>query len=123
MKKLLVLAPHTDDGELGAGGTISRLIREGWEVHYVAFSHCYKKGLKIECVNACEILRIHPENVIICNYEVRNFDKARQSILDTLIVVKEQFNPDMVFIPSLNDVHQDHNVVLIPFFLCKITYL
>ena len=26
---ILVLAPHTDDGELGVGGTISRLIEEG----------------------------------------------------------------------------------------------
>lgn len=37
-KKVLVLAPHTDDGELGAGGFISKLIEEGSEVFYVAFS-------------------------------------------------------------------------------------
>src|SRR5699024_12177975 len=34
---ILVLAPHTDDGELGCGGSIARFIREGHEVHYVAF--------------------------------------------------------------------------------------
>ena len=37
-KVVLVLAPHTDDGELGAGGTISRCISEGAEVWYAAFS-------------------------------------------------------------------------------------
>ena len=36
--KILVLAPHTDDGELGAGGTIHRFLQEGREVFYVAFS-------------------------------------------------------------------------------------
>lgn len=35
---ILVLAPHTDDGELGLGGTISKLITEGKKVTYVAFS-------------------------------------------------------------------------------------
>ena len=35
---ILVLAPHTDDGELGVGGTISRFIEEGANVYYAAFS-------------------------------------------------------------------------------------
>ena len=37
---VLVLAPHTDDGELGCGGTIARFLEEGKEVYYVAFSTC-----------------------------------------------------------------------------------
>ena len=37
-KKAFVLAPHTDDGELGCGGTISKLIDSGVEVFYIAFS-------------------------------------------------------------------------------------
>ena len=37
-KNVLVLAPHTDDGELGAGGTIAKLIEGGAKVTYAAFS-------------------------------------------------------------------------------------
>nr|WP_287495042.1 PIG-L family deacetylase [Candidatus Brachybacter algidus] len=37
-KKVFILAPHTDDGELGCGGTIARLIEDGAIVYYVAFS-------------------------------------------------------------------------------------
>lgn len=37
-KNVLVLAPHTDDGEFGAGGTIARLLAEGSNVYYAAFS-------------------------------------------------------------------------------------
>ena len=37
-KRVLVLAPHTDDGEFGCGGTMARLVDAGIEVHYVAFS-------------------------------------------------------------------------------------
>ena len=36
-KNVYVLAPHTDDGELGAGGFISKLIEEGANVYYFAF--------------------------------------------------------------------------------------
>ena len=43
--KVLVLAPHTDDGEFGCGGTISKLIYQGVEVHYVAFSACEQSVL------------------------------------------------------------------------------
>ena len=37
-KRALVLAPHTDDGEFGCGGTAARLVEEGCVVRYVAFS-------------------------------------------------------------------------------------
>src|SRR5207244_10662873 len=37
-QRALVLAPHTDDGEFGCGGTMARLVGGGCEVRYVAFS-------------------------------------------------------------------------------------
>ena len=37
-ERVLVLAPHTDDGEFGCGGTIARLLDGGADVRYVAFS-------------------------------------------------------------------------------------
>src|SRR5438093_12080792 len=37
-KRALILAPHTDDGELGCGGTTARLVEAGCDVRYVAFS-------------------------------------------------------------------------------------
>ena len=38
IKNILILAPHTDDGEFGCGGTIAKLIKEGKNVSYIAFS-------------------------------------------------------------------------------------
>ena len=38
LERALVLAPHTDDGEFGFGGTMARLVEAGCEVRYVAFS-------------------------------------------------------------------------------------
>ena len=37
-RRALVLAPHTDDAELGCGGTIARFLEEGVELRVAAFS-------------------------------------------------------------------------------------
>ncbi|MDY7036483.1 MAG: hypothetical protein SV375_10045 [Thermodesulfobacteriota bacterium] len=39
-EKILVLAPHTDDGEFGCGGSIAKFIEQRAEVYYAAFSLC-----------------------------------------------------------------------------------
>jgi hypothetical protein len=38
MKKVLIISPHTDDAELGMGGTICKLRDEGVELMHIAFS-------------------------------------------------------------------------------------
>ena len=119
MDNILVLAPHTDDGELGCGGTISKLIREGKSVYYVAFSTCKEsvpKGLpewtlKDELGKATHVLGIKKENVIIRDYQVRHFPEKRQEILDDMIIIGKKINPDIIFIPSPHDIHQDHATV------------
>jgi LmbE family N-acetylglucosaminyl deacetylase len=117
-KKVLVLAPHTDDGELGAGGTISRLIRSNSKVRYVAFSTAEEsvpKGfpkdiLKTEVREATKKLGINESNLTILNFPVRKLNYHRQEILEALIELrKEEF--DVVFVPCLNDIHQDHSTI------------
>ena len=70
-KKILVLAPHTDDGELGCGGSIRKFIDDGCEVYYAAFSTAEKsvpKGLpkdilKTEVQSATSALGIINKNL------------------------------------------------------------
>ncbi|MGB0915470.1 MAG: PIG-L deacetylase family protein [Crocinitomicaceae bacterium] len=118
-KKILVLAPHTDDGEFGCGGTISKLIEEGHDVYYAAFSACQQSVLPqfpsdiliTEVKAATKVLGIKPENLILFDYDVRTFGYNRQAILDDLIKLRAQINPDVIFMPEKNDVHQDHKTI------------
>ncbi|MFT4683536.1 MAG: LmbE family N-acetylglucosaminyl deacetylase [Patiriisocius sp.] len=119
MKKVIVLAPHTDDGEFGCGGTICKLIQSGATVYYVAFSSCEKSlpdgmdpnTLKYELMNATNVLGIDPKNVILYDFPVRDFPQYRQDILEKMTVLAKDIQPDLVFAPSLNDIHQDHNTI------------
>ncbi len=118
-KNVLVLAPHTDDGEFGCGGTISKLIKQGSRVIYVAFSAAEqsvrddqpKDILRKEVKLATRELGIKEKDCIVLNYEVRKFPELRQEILQSMIDLNNEFKPDLVFLPSQNDTHQDHNVI------------
>ena len=118
-KNVYVLAPHTDDGELGAGGVISKLIESGANVYYFAFSTAEqsvpegfpKDILKTEVIDATSKLGIKKENVFIYNYEVRKLNYVRQEILEDLIRHRKILKPDLVLMPSLNDIHQDHSTI------------
>ena len=118
-KKVLILSPHTDDGEFGCGATITKLIEDGSEVYYAAFSACEqsvlpefpKDILTKEVKAATRILGIKPENLILFKYDVRTFNYHRQAILDDIIKLKNEIQPDLVFTPSVNDIHQDHATI------------
>lgn len=118
-KRILVLAPHTDDGELGCGGSIARFCAEKKEVFYVAFSICSRslpKGwasdtLAKEVKKATKILGIKSENLFLYDYDVRRFKQHRQEILEELIKLKNNIHPEMVLVPSPTDIHQDHQAI------------
>jgi len=116
-ERVVILSPHTDDGELGCGGTIAKLVERDVEVHYVALSSCEKsvpKGLprdilKREVKRAMNVLGV--DNLIVYDFEVRNFPNLRQEILESLIEIRDRISPDVIFTPSSYDTHQDHRVV------------
>ena len=117
--RALVLAPHTDDGEFGCGGTMARLVDEGREVTYVAFSAAEKSVprefpddvLRTEVRDATRAIGIPETNLRIGEFEVRDFPRDRQAILDWMIRLRDELKPDVVFLPSVHDIHQDHATV------------
>ena len=119
IKTVFVLAPHTDDGELGCGGTIARMIECGLSVHYVAFSTARQSlsdqaqgdVLRIEVQNATRKLGIPEANVHVFDYEVRRLNYVRQDILEDLVRFRNSYEIDLVFMPVAHDVHQDHATV------------
>lgn len=118
-KTILFLSPHTDDVELGCGGTMSNLIRNGNKVYSVAFSTCEesvpagfpKDALAHECKAAMNALGLEKDNLIIKNYPVRKFNFHRQDILEFLVKTRNKIQPDIIFLPSSRSIHQDHLII------------
>ncbi|MFY0644774.1 MAG: PIG-L family deacetylase [Bacteroidia bacterium] len=117
---ILILAPHTDDGEFGCGASIHKWITEGKTVYYATFSACKQSVLPqfpediliTEVKAATAELGLPQENLILYDYAVRTFNYHRQAILDDLIKLREQIKPDLVLMPSPNDIHQDHKTIM-----------
>ncbi|MBL4586519.1 MAG: PIG-L family deacetylase [Flavobacteriales bacterium] len=119
VKKILVLAPHPDDAEFGLGGTLARLLELKKEVHVAVFSLCEKstpEGFEIgdierEMYRSMETLGIPKERIHVLDFEVRDFPSKRQEILEELVALRGQLKPDLVFLPSSSDIHQDHHTI------------
>jgi LmbE family N-acetylglucosaminyl deacetylase len=118
-RTVLVLAPHTDDGEFGCGGTVARLRERGVDVRQIAFSTASRSlpdgfahdTLRQEVQDAARAVGLPEDALTVHDFEVRTFPEARQDILELLIDVARTLDPDVVLLPSVGDIHQDHAVV------------
>lgn len=113
--RLLILSPHPDDAELGAGATIKKY--QNNEIRWMVFSDCVdslpegsdNNRLIHEFKAVCHLAKINDCDLI--SFPVRRFSEYRQDILELLIKERDKFKPDLIIGPSLNDTHQDHTVI------------
>jgi LmbE family N-acetylglucosaminyl deacetylase len=119
LKRILVLAPHTDDAELGCGGTLARFVEEGSEVFVTAFSTAEESlppgappgTLREEFLHAMNVVGVAHENLSVLGYPVRRFTYQRQEILEDIVALRKQINPTLVLVPCGADAHQDHATI------------
>jgi N-acetylglucosamine malate deacetylase 1 len=117
--RILILSPHTDDAEIGCGGTIINFLEQNKNILWVVFSTAEeslpegmpKETLRNEFKEVANILSLIDSQVIIKDFKVRYLHERRQDVLELLIRLRQEFNPDLVIGPSLSDFHQDHTVV------------
>lgn len=117
-RRVLVLGAHTDD-EFACAGTIARLIESGSEAHLATFSSAEdsvpdgfdRDVLKREVLDAIGVLGIPTERFRLFGFAARHFPEHRQEVLEELIRLRAEIEPDLVLLPAFTDIHQDHGVV------------
>lgn len=117
--RVLVLAPHADDGELGCGGSLAKFAEQDILVDHVVFSICEVSVpdefpddiMATEVREANEVLGVNTDHLSVHRYPVRYFPQNRQDILEILVEMRRETMPDLVFLPSSDDIHQDHQVI------------
>ena len=110
-KRVLFLGAHPDDIELGCGALIHH-VAEKSEVTCVTLSDNQKnaalKNVVQEQRRSLAILGVSGDRVRYGRFETRIFPQARQEILEYFLTLREELRPEIIFVHSNQDVHQDH---------------
>ena len=113
-KRVCFIGAHPDDIELGCGALIARISGKA-DVRCVTFSNNQKnpalKNLVEEHYASMQTLGVPRERVELLDFETRHFQEHRQDILEAMIGILKEDDPDIVFVHTKSDVHQDHGVL------------
>lgn len=123
-KKILIVAAHPDDEVLGCFGTVSKLIKEGYEAYTLILGEGKTSRLdtrkveenkeQLEILNdeikkANDIIGI--KKCFVYDFPDNRFDSV--DLLDIIKVIskiKEEIKPDIVFTHYENDLNIDHKI-------------
>jgi LmbE family N-acetylglucosaminyl deacetylase len=113
-KRVLFLGAHPDDIELGCGALLHHIVKQT-DVLCVTLSDNQKnpdlKNVKDEHYEAMAVLGVPQEKIILGSFTTRVFPNSRQEILEYFLKLRSDFKPDLIFVHSKQDVHQDHNTM------------
>lgn len=114
--KLLFLGAHPDDIELGCGALLARVAAQA-DVLCVTLSDNQKnpalRNVVEEHYRSMAVLGIPRERIVLGSFETRHFPRDRQAILEFLYDLSRQHRPEIVFVHTQSDIHQDHGVTTI----------
>tara|TARA_R100000278_G_scaffold115437_1_gene94326 strand:- start:539 stop:1168 length:630 start_codon:yes stop_codon:yes gene_type:complete len=103
--KILIIAPHADDEVLGVGGTTSKMLSNGHDVHLIV---CSKRANDIkeykEAMN-------HFTSSIWLDFEDEKLNLIKNRLLKVVEKIYNGIRPDIVFIPNKDDFNLDHKTV------------
>ena len=110
-KKVLFLGAHPDDIEIGCGALIHHIVQQT-EILCVTLSDNQKnpdlKNVKDEHLKSMKVLGVPEDKIVFGPFITRVFPDARQEILEYFLKLRRDFQPDLIFVHSKQDVHQDH---------------
>ncbi len=113
-KRVLFLGAHPDDIELGCGALLHRIAKQT-DVLCVTLSDNQKnpelKNVVNEHYEALSVLGIPREKIVFGEFTTRIFPDSRQEILEYFLQLRRDFKPDLIFVHSGQDIHQDHKTM------------
>lgn len=113
-RRLLFIGAHPDDIELGAGALIAHVAGQA-EILCVTLSDNQKNPalshLVAEHHRSMDVLGVPKDGRILGLFETRRFPDARQEILEYFLKLNREFLPEIVFVHTKADLHQDHGTI------------
>jgi LmbE family N-acetylglucosaminyl deacetylase len=111
--KILCLGAHSDDIEIGCGGTLLRLFQErpACSVHWVVLSASSERALEARMSAGDFLTGTAEATVLVRDFRESYFPADWSAIKDSLEELRRDVNPDIIFCHHRQDLHQDHRVV------------
>ncbi len=113
-RKVCFIGAHPDDIELGCGALIAHISSQT-DVLCVTLSDNQKNPVLSNLVGehrrSMAALGVAAERVVLGPFETRRFPHARQEILEYMIQLNRTFKPEIVFVHTKADIHQDHGTI------------
>lgn len=110
---LLCLGAHSDDIEIGAGGTVLRLLAEhpGSTVSWIVFSTTQNRAQEAERAAEKMLADADVAKVEFLDFEDTYFPAQFREIKGTFEKLKTEIHPDLILAPARHDAHQDHRTI------------
>ena len=111
--KILCLGAHSDDIEIGCGGTILQLVSNHSEVEvfWVVFSSGKDRESEARTSAALFLNGVKQKEVIVKGFRDGFFPYDGANIKEFFEELKKRVQPDLVFTHYRNDRHQDHRTI------------
>lgn len=111
--RILCLGAHSDDIEIGCGGTVLRVLEEhpGSEVTWVVLSATPERENEARASAADFLERAGKQTVIVKDFRESFFPYVGADIKDFFEVLKKQVAPELILVHRRADRHQDHRTV------------
>ncbi len=112
-RKVLCLGAHSDDIEIGCGGTVLRWLEEHSDLEFYWVVLSSGRERKKEAVRSAELfLRgTRKKKIVVENFRDGFFPYGGAEIKQYFESVKKSFAPDIVLTHYRDDRHQDHRLV------------
>lgn len=110
---ILFLGAHSDDIEIGCGGTLLSLIETGLSLHidWCVLSGNEERHIEARASARDFLLGAHSSNIHLAAFEDSYFPAQSRGIKEWLIAQRSRAQPDIVFTHQGQDAHQDHRTV------------
>lgn len=111
--KVLCLGAHSDDIEIGCGGTVLELVRSypGIEFDWVVLSASGPRRAEAEAGAAAFLSGAGRAQVVLEEYRDGFFPYEGGRIKDRFVELKRKVDPDLILTHHRADLHQDHRLV------------
>ena len=121
MKKILILSPHADDEILGCGGFISKYSKLSYQINVLILTNANKGAPEIYSTREIQKIRneskqanklIGTKKLFFENLPALNLNNYPiYKITNVINKYVDDINPEIILIPSSNDIHDDHKII------------